>query len=352
MSAATLQALNQVLRPRIGKIPRVSIGEFPTPLTELARLSRHLGGPRLFMKREDLSGLALGGNKTRLLEFRLAEAVDLRADVIIAGLEEESNSARQLTAAANRLGLRTVLLLRSDGAPSWQGNLLLDAILGAEIQFVPSSRDIDEAMREAAERERQRGHRPYVMNHAKFFGPGAALAGLEWTLESLEQLDRLGLRPTHFYLSSGGKCQAGMVLVQTMLGRPFRVIGIHAKPEASGPASTSRIANATAEVLGLDVRVDPGEVENRAEFGGPGFGISTPEGIAAIKLVARLEGILLDPVFTGKAMAGLLADVEAGRLTSGDVAVFVHTGGIPGLFTHAREFVVEAAAAASAGGRS
>jgi 1-aminocyclopropane-1-carboxylate deaminase/D-cysteine desulfhydrase-like pyridoxal-dependent ACC family enzyme len=270
--------------------------------------------------------------------------------VVIAGLEAESNSARQLTAAANRLGLRTVLLLRSEGTPAWQGNLLLDAILGADIRFVPLSVDIDQAMREAAERERQRGHRPYVMNHAKFFGPGAALAGLEWTLESLEQLDRLGLRPTHFYLSSGGKCQAGMVLVQKMLGRPFRVIGIHCKPEATGPASTSRIANATAEVLGLDVRIEPGEVENRTEFAGSGFGLSTPESIAAIRLAARLEGILLDPVFTGKAMAGLVADIESGHLGSGDLAVFVHTGGIPALFTHAREFVVEAAA--PAGGRS
>jgi 1-aminocyclopropane-1-carboxylate deaminase/D-cysteine desulfhydrase-like pyridoxal-dependent ACC family enzyme len=346
--AVTPHELAQALRSRIAQIPRVQIGEFPTPLTELVRLSRHLGGPRIFMKREDLSGLALGGNKTRLLEFRLAEAVGLRSDVVIAGLEEESNSARQLTAAANRLGLRTVLLLHSGGTPAWQGNLLLDAILGAEIYFLPPSVDMDQALREAAERETRCGHRPYVMNHAKFFGPGAALAGLEWTLESLEQLDRLGLRPTHFYLSSGGKCQSGMVLVQKMLGRAFRVIGVHAKPEATGPASTSRIANATAEILGLDVRIEPGEVENRIEFAGTGFGISTAEGIGAIRLLARLEGILLDPVFTGKAMAGLLADVESRRLAPGDVVVFVHTGGIPGLFAHAREFVTEAAPAAAA----
>lgn len=344
MSAVTPSGLAHALRSRMARIPRVQIGEFPTPLTELVRLSGHLGGPRVFMKREDLSGLALGGNKTRLLEFRLAEAMELRADVVIAGLEEESNSARQLTAAANRLGLRTVLLLRSGGTPAWQGNLLLDAILGAEIHFLPVSVDVDQALREAAEREQQRGHRPYVMNHARFFGPGAALAGLEWTLESLEQLDRLGLRPTHYYLSSGGKCQSGMVLVQKLLGRSFRVIGIHARPEATGPASTSSIANSTAELLGVDVRIDPSEVENRTEFAGAGFGISTAEGIAAIRLVARLEGILLDPVFTGKAMAALLADVEARRLTSADLVVFVHTGGIPGLFAHARELLTEPAA--------
>jgi 1-aminocyclopropane-1-carboxylate deaminase/D-cysteine desulfhydrase-like pyridoxal-dependent ACC family enzyme len=337
------EAMAQGLRARISKVPRVQIGEFPTPLTEMARLSRHLGGPRLFMKREDLSGLALGGNKTRLLEFRLAEACALGADVVIAGLEEESNSARQLTAAANRLGLRTVLLLQSDREPVWQGNLLLDAIFGAELQFVPTSEDLDEAMRTRADLERGHGGTPYVMNHARMFGPGAALAGLEWTLEALEQLGRMGLKPTHLYLSSGGKCQAGMVLAQKLLGRPFRVIGVHCKPEATGPTATSRIANATAERLGLDVRVEPGEVENRTEFAGGGFAVSTPEGIDAIRLVARLEGILLDPVFTGKAMAGLLADIKAGALGTTDVAVFVHTGGIPALFTHAHEFAGNAA---------
>ncbi len=339
MGAALAEEIARELRLRIGRVPRVRIGEFPTPLTELVRLSRHLGSARIFMKREDLSGLALGGNKTRLLEFRLAEALSLGADVVIAGLEVESNSARQLTAAANRLGLRTVLLLQSTGKPSWQGNLLLDKVLGAEIHLVPASEDIDQTMRATADLERRHGNKPYVMNHARFFGPGAALAGLEWTLETLQQLDRLGLRPTHFYLSSGGKCQSGMVLVQKMLGRPFRVIGVHAKPEATGQDATSRIANATAEVLGLDVRVEPREVENRVEFAGPGFAVSTPQGVAAIELLARLEGILLDPVFTGKAMAGLLADIKAGTLNTGDVVVFVHTGGIPALFTHHEDFV-------------
>ena len=263
---------------------------------------------------------------------------------MIAGLEEESNSARQLTAAANRLDLRTVLVLRSGGTPIWQGNLLLDKIFGAEMHFLPNPEaDIDHALREIADRERRRGHRPYVMNHARFFGIGAALAGLEWTLETLQQLGGSGLRPTHFYLSSGGKCQSGMVLVQKMAGSPFRVIGIHARPEATGPDATSRIANATAEALGLDLRVGPDDVENRVEFAGPAFGVSTSEAIAAIQLVARLEGILLDPVFTGKAMAGLLADIKGGRLAPDDIIVFVHTGGIPALFAHAHEFVTEAA---------
>jgi 1-aminocyclopropane-1-carboxylate deaminase/D-cysteine desulfhydrase-like pyridoxal-dependent ACC family enzyme len=344
MTVVTAEQLARDLRPRIERVPRVRIGEFPTPLTELTRLREYVRGPRIFLKREDLSGLALGGNKTRLLEFRLAEALGLGADVVIAGLDVQSNSARQLTAAANRLGLRTVLMLRPEGEPVWQGNLLLDKILGAEIHFLPAAdADVDLALREMAERERRRGHKPYVMNHARFFGIGAALAGLEWTLETLEQLTWLDLRPTHFYLSSGGKCQAGMVLVQKMLGRPFRVIGIHASPEATGPDAASRIADATAEALGLDVHIEPNEVENRVEFAGAAFGVSTPNAITAIELMARLEGILLDPVFTGKAMACLLADIKGGHLKRDDIVVFVHTGGIPALFAHAREFLTEAA---------
>ncbi len=328
------------LRNRIARVPRLQIGEFPTPLTECPRLSRHLGGPRIFIKREDLSGLALGGNKTRLLEFRLAEALALGCDTIVAGLEVQSNSARQLTAAANRFGLRTLLVLRPEGEPVWQGNLLLDQILGAEITFLPSPDvDMDQALNEAAAAEQRRGHTPYVMNHARLFGIGAALAGLEWTLEAIDQLGRSGFAPTHYYLSSGGKCQAGMVLAQKSLGRPFEVVGVNARPGPGGEEATSRIANATAELLELEIRIAPEEVVNRSEFGGEGFGIPTPEAVTAIEQVARLEGILLDPVFTGKAMAGLFADVKNATLGPDNTVVFVHTGGIPALFSHAAAFL-------------
>lgn len=340
MGTAGFRAAIDDVRERLRRVPRVTIGHFPTPLTECKRLTRHLGGPRIFMKREDLSGLALGGNKTRLLEFRLAEALGLGADVVIAGLEVQSNSARQLTAAANMLGLRTKLILRPQGDPVWQGNLLLDRILGGEIQFLPSpDADMDQALLDAAAAEQRRGHTPYVMNHAHFFAIGAALAGLEWTLETLEQLASQGLEPTHFYLSSGGKCQAGMVLAREILGRSFRVIGVNARPRAESEDVTARIANATAEQLGLALRVRSEKIENRGEFAGLGFGVSTPEGVATIKEVARLEGILLDPVFTGKAMGGLLWDVRSGALRSEDIVVFVHTGGIPALFLHAGDFL-------------
>lgn len=329
------------LRSRIARLPRVSLGEFPTPLTECERLGALLGGPRIFMKREDLSGLALGGNKSRLLEFRLAEALMLGADVVVAGLDLQSNSARQLTAAANRLGMRTRLLLRPDGDLVWQGNLLIDRILGAEISFLSTTTtDMDQALREVADRERASGSRPYVMNHARFFGIGAALAGLEWTIETHEQLDGQGIAPTHFYLSSGGKCQAGMVIAQEVLSRAFHVVGVNAQPDAHDAVTTTmRIATETLSVLGLGVCIDPTTIDNRVTFAGRRFGVPTPAGIGAIELVARAEGILLDPIFSGKAMAGMVADIRQGRLCANDTVVFIHTGGIPAIFTHAQAFV-------------
>lgn len=324
----------------IAQIPRVGLGEFPTPLTECPRLSATLGGPQIYIKREDLSGLGLGGNKSRLLEFRMAEALALGADVVVAGLEEHSNSARQLTAAANRLGLRTRLLLQSAGEPAWQGNLLIDHILGAEISFLGHlNTDMDQELRVIADREQSTGATPYIMNHARFFGIGASLAGLEWTIEACEQLQARGKTPTHFYVSSGGKCQSGMVIAQQCLADSFRVVALNANPAFHEAVSaTIRIAKETLSVLGLDIRLSSDMVTSRLDTAGPRFGAPTPEAIDAIQLVAKTEGILLDPVFSGKAMAGLISDIRLAKCRDDDVVVFVHTGGVPALFSHASAF--------------
>lgn len=333
------------VRERIGRIPRVSLGEFPTPITPCPRFSALFGGPEIFVKREDLSGLGLGGNKSRLLEFRLAEALNLGADVVVAGLDVQSNSARQLAAAANRLGMKTHLLLRGEQPSVVQGNLLVDQILGATITFAPvSQEDMDTLLQETAREYRLSGHTPYVMNHARFFGIGASLAGLEWTLESCEQLHAHYGAPTHFYLSSGGKCQSGMIIASLLLDQPFAIVGQNAHPDAPNAIETTlRIAADTIEALHLDVTVSADMVDNRTPHAGSAFGVPTTEGIEAIKLLARAEGIILDPVFSGKAMAGLIADIRAGYVTSQHRVVFVHTGGIPAIFTHADQLREEIA---------
>ena len=327
------------VRELVARVPRVRLTDLPTPLHECPRLAAALEGPRLFMKRDDLTGLGLGGNKSRNLEFRLAEARDLGADVVIAGLEAQSNSARVTTAAANVLGMRTIVVLRSDRDWGWQGNLLVDRILGAEIRFLKSDdpAEMDRALREVAEEQRRLGHRPYVMNHAAGFAVGSALAYVLTTLEILEQAAALGAAPTHFYMSSGSKGQAGLELVKCLLGTKLQVVGISARAKATRGEETARIAAEAARRLGVAVEVRPEEIQNFDEYAAPGHGKVSAEGLEAIRMVARLEGILLDPVYTGKAMAGLIDHVRKGRLTGHDTVVFIHTGGLPALFAYRDE---------------
>ncbi len=323
----------------IDRVPRVRLTPLPTPLQECPRLAAALGGPRIFMKRDDLTGLAFGGNKTRNLEFRMAEARDLGVDVFIAGLEAQSNSARQTTAAANVLGMKPVLVLRIDRDWGWQGNLLVDLVLGAEIRFLESNdpAEMDRTLRAVAEEYRRLGHRPYVMNHAGAFALGSALAYVLSTLETLEQMAALGARPDYLYMSSGSKGQAGLELARRMLGAGFQVIGVSAALKPGRLEETARIANEAAQRLGVAVEIRPEEIVNLDEYAAPGYGKVSEAGLEAIRLVARTEGIMLDPIYTGKAMAGLVDHVRHGRLSRDDTVVFIHTGGLPALFAYKDE---------------
>src|SRR5262245_36909355 len=199
-------------------IPRVPLALLPTPLQEAPRLAAELGLGRLLIKRDDLTGLAFGGNKARNLEFRMAEAVQQGANVFIAGLEAQSNSARMSTAAATVLGMRTILILRDDRDFNWQGNLLIDRLLGAEVRFIDTSQratasdEMDRALRAAADEVRQAGGRPFVMNHARTFAVGSALAYVLCSLEMVEQAEAMSAQPTHIYMASGNKGHAGLVL--------------------------------------------------------------------------------------------------------------------------------------------
>lgn len=331
-----------VLWERINRLPRLRLAHLPTPLEECPRLSQALGGPRILIKRDDLTGLAFGGNKTRNLEFRLAEAVSAGADTIVARLELQSNSARQTVAAANKLGLRTYLLLRGRAPWPWQGNVLVDAILGAEIRMVDA--DEPEALEQATEAMmaelRAQGRRPYSLVDASMFAVAAGLAYTICVLELWEQLDRIGTRADFIYLSSGSKGQAGVMLGARSLGMDCQTVGItaHPRPLAIRQAETADIANQTAALLDLDVTFDPEEVINEDGYAGQ-YGVPTEGGLEAIRLVARTEGILLDPIYSGKAMAGLIDHIRQGRIGRDRTVVFIHTGGTPALFTHAGDIL-------------
>jgi 1-aminocyclopropane-1-carboxylate deaminase/D-cysteine desulfhydrase-like pyridoxal-dependent ACC family enzyme len=326
------------LRERIAKIPRVRLASLPTPLQRCPNLSADLGVD-LWVKRDDLTGLAFGGNKTRNLEFRMAEAIAAGADVLVFGVEITSNSARQTAAAANAVGLPLILVLRGEPEGEIQGNLLVNLLLGAEVRLtdVPSFNDLGPVLERVAAGLRAEGRRPFILNHATMFARASALGTMESVLEILEQSG--GRAPDWLFVSSGGKGQAGFVLARKLLGLPTRVVGIASTKNEDPWEYAAQVATETAGLLGLDVRVEPGEVENTFDYIGAGYGIPTDAGLDAIVRFARREALLLDPVYTGKAAAGCLDRIRRGDVPPGSRVVFVHTGGQPALFSQARALV-------------
>ena len=327
------------LRALIDRVPRVRLANLPTPLEELPNLSRKLNGPRIFIKRDDLTGLAFGGNKTRHMEFYFADALARRATVIVAGAGTQSNYCRQAAAAASKLGLKAVLVLR--GNPEIQGNLLLDHLLGAEVHLV-AVRDIEDVAREVdrvADELRKQGEQPYVIKGFEGYEPLAGLAYLDCSMELHRQLETLGTKADYIFTSASGPTQAGLLLGTKVLQLDWKVVGIAPirwKYEAMN-AKIARLGNECAEFLGLDVRLDPSEVLNYDQYVGEDYGIPTREAIEAIKLLARTEGILLDPVYTGKAMAGLIGQIRARAMGREDAVIFLHTGGLPALFAYSKD---------------
>jgi L-cysteate sulfo-lyase len=327
------------------RVPRVPLALLPTPLQDAPRLAAELGIGRLLIKRDDLTGLAFGGNKARNLEFRMAEAVEQGAEVFIAGLEGQSNSARMSSAAANVLGMHTILILRAERDWGWQGNLLIDRLLGAEVRFIETtdrataSSEMDRALRETAEEVRRAGKRPYVMNHSGAFAVGSALAYVLCTLEIAEQSAALGAEPTHVYMASGNKGHAGLILGRKLLGRSFRTIAIsqhYADDRVSGALSGAQEA---LRMLGWRMDLAASDVESYDDYVETAYGEPSPRGLEAMRLAARLEGLILDPIYTGKAMAGLIDHARRGKLGAESTVVFVHTGGLPALFAFKDEIL-------------
>lgn len=320
------------IRDRIAALPRLDIALKNTPIEEARNLSRLLGGPRIFVKRDDLTGVALGGNKLRNLEFRLAHAMKDEPDTVIVGLDLQSNSARQTVGACNKLGLKTILVLEGRRPNNVQGNLLVDYLLGAEVHFAADPREQRAMLDSLAEEVRSAGGRPHILNDNPMFDVASAVAYLEVALEVVEQLADRDLEPDYFYMSSSGKGSAGIMLAQKLLGG-FAMHAVCATAEFDLPSRTAKIANETIATLGLDIAVSEDEVINTEAFVGKGYGIPSEAGDEAVRLFARTEGIILDPIYTGKAAAGMIAHIREGRFGQDDVLVFVHTGGTPAIFT-------------------
>ncbi len=325
------------------RLPRIPLGFFPTPLEELPHLSRVLGGPRIFMKRDDQTGLAGGGNKTRKLEFSAAEALRRGSDTLVTLGGLQSNHCRQTAAAAARLGLRCVLVLRGRPPESWNGNLLLDRLLGAEIVF-SGSRTREEAAEEALEREKSAGRRPFFipLGASDEYGSVGFAAAME---ELAAQLSASGLAPDRvIFASSSFGTQAGMVAGAKALGFTPRLEAIAIdSPGDELREAVAELASRVAARLGLDQGFSPRDILCHDGYLGGGYGIMGEPEREAIELAASTEGILLDPVYTGRAMAGLIDLIGRGEIRKDETILFWHTGGSAALFAYAEELMGEKA---------
>ena len=321
--------------------PRVSLAHLPTRLEFLPRLTEHLGGPEIWVKRDDCTGLATGGNKTRKLEFSMGEALARDADTIITVGAVQSNHVRQTAAAAARLGMRCeVLLEHRVGKPSdiylQSGNVLLDRILGANLREYPKGTDFDAVMAELAGEVQAAGGTPYIIPGGAS-NPVGALGYVGCAEELLQQCDEQDVAFDHVVLASGSAgTHAGLTVGLRASGSDMPVLGIGVNvPRAAQEAKVYDLAVATAEYLGRAGCVVRDDIVADCNYVGPGYGEPTAGMNEAVLMLARREGLLFDPVYSGKALAGMIDYIRAGRFEPGQKIVFLHTGGVAGLFAYA-----------------
>lgn len=334
----------------LARFPRLSLGHFPTPLEALPNLSAYLGGPTIYIKRDDATGLATGGNKTRKLEFLLADAQQQGADIIITQGATQSNHVRQTIAAATKLGLKTKVLLEKrveDYGEDYQrsGNVLLDHLLGGEIiDHLPAGTDMQQAMETLAESLRKEGLKPYVIPGGGS-SPVGALGYVACAEELLFQSSQQRLRIDHIVHATGSTgTQAGLVTGLAATHSQIPLLGISVRaPKAKQEENVYALAQRTWQLLGIPGELPRSAVQVNSDYVGKGYGIPTEGTLEALRLLAQLEGILLDPVYSGKGMAGMIDLIRQGHFRADENIVFIHTGGSAGLFGYRQLFEQTAA---------
>lgn len=322
-----------------GRFPRTDLCHMPTAIEAMPRLSAHLGGPRLFIKRDDCTGLAMGGNKTRKLEFLVGEAMQQKADMLVTQGAVQSNHVRQTAAAACRVGMKCHVLLERrvpDRAASYEqtGNVLLDNLFGATHEFRPSGLDMNAEAEAVTERLRAEGHRPYFIPGGGS-NPTGALGYANCAQEIAEHTRTTGQHFDWLVMGTGSTgTQAGLVAGFHAIGHDLPVMGVSVRqPRERQMKAVHGLTQRTLEKLGAEgvplskIHVDDGYV-------GEGYGIPAESTLEAIRLTARQEGILLDPVYSAKGMAGLIGLIRQGFFRPTDSVLFLHTGGATALFAY------------------
>ena len=327
---------------RIESRARFSLAQLPTPIEKLKSLSRELGGPELLIKRDDQTGLALGGNKTRKLEFLVGQALEQGADTLVTPGAAQSNHCRQTAAAAARAGLRCELLLNGTKPELPNGNLLLDELLGARIHWVQRS-EREAKLSEIPDELRKQGGKPYVIPVGGSNGVGATGYVLAM-MELAQQLDGMNRRVDHVvFASSSGGTQAGIVVGARVTGFKGKLYGVSIDRDDSESATyegeLADIANETAKYVGFDAQFAAGDFTVAYDYLGGGYGIVSDLEREAIRLLASREGIVLDPVYTGRAMGALLDLIRKKAFRTDETVLFWHTGGAPALFAYAKDLI-------------
>ncbi|WP_339340415.1 D-cysteine desulfhydrase family protein [uncultured Psychrobacter sp.] len=319
-------------------LPKASLGYFPTPLIELTRLSKTLGGPNIYMKRDDNTGLALGGNKTRKLEYIMGDALAKGADTVITAGAIQSNHCRQTAGAAASLGLECHLVLGGEEPEQPQGNLLLDKVYGCHIHWTGENRKGEDIPALVAQLKAE-GKKPYVIPYG-----GSNELGAVAFIEAYKELNaqREALKVDFSYIifaSSSGATHAGLMLGNKILQTHSQIVGINIdKGEMDKVPFDEHIvslANSTAQLIAADYQFTADDLILNSDYVGDGYGVIGELEKEAIALTAQNEGILLDPVYTGRAMGGLIDMIRTGQIKATDNVLFWHTGGAPALFAYA-----------------
>ena len=326
----------------LARFPRLRLAHLPTPLEYMPRLTALLGGPDIWIKRDDCTGLSTGGNKTRKLEFLMAEAVAMGADIVLTQGATQSNHARQTAAAAAKLGMDCHILLEDRtgyNEPNYRlnGNVLLDVLHGATIEHRGPGLDMNAEMMAVAETFRGQGRTPYAIVGGGSNATGA-LGYVNCALELLGQMVDGGLVFDHMITATGSAgTQAGLIVGLKALNAQLPLLGIGVRaPKDTQEANVCRLAQAVEEKMGLQGVVARTDVVANCDYIGQGYGIPAQSTLEAIDIFARTEAILLDPVYSGKGAAGLIDLIRKGHFTKGQRLVFLHTGGAIGLtgYTH------------------
>ncbi len=310
-------------------IPRIIIAHLPTPIESLSRLSAKLGGPNLLVKRDDLTGLAFGGNKTRKLEYLLAEAQSHGARTIITAGAVQSNHCRQTAAACAKLGFDCMLVLSGEKPAQATGNLMLDHLFNAQLvwtTFEEREMTLQRTFQEAWEA----GKRPYLIP----YGGSNATGASAYAFAIKELIDQGCQAEWVVFASSSSGTQAGMVAGARLFGFQGKLLGISVdEPEADLTFKVADLAGNTADLLGEKQKFTPGEIHVSADYLGGGYGVMGEAEMQAIQLFAGTEGLLLDPVYTGRAAAGMIDLIHKGFFKRDETLLFWHTGGTPALFS-------------------